>query len=814
MTAPTIQKALSGTAANTASAAVPYNYFGYTGANSLVILAIGVVAKDTTRVSVTDVTDTNTGMVYRKYTDKEFVSVNDGNLTNALACGLEIWWARGTISSDTGTITVNLDGTCDGIAVAGNVFTGSNVSVFDVGGIQTWTNTTPTATVNGIAHNTNTADTCIMWAAMSPSIPSGLGSYNNLDVTYGGSGSDNTTALGSTFNSFGWVWCLLSEKAYTSVQTGLAMDGTHSLYNQQGIAFAITADVPALNPDLTYANHNGSGDRRSTITITTNRADFFLNRDDGTSTVTGPLGDILPMLVDGAPTTTTLNNPAYPNPPYPFSFAINPSVTAGDWIKFQFDVAEKLQGFFSKGSADWNNGVGVWQWYGSNDDSTYILVGPEFTWNNDENNYPGPTNESYYLYYKLQMVSGTVSGSSYADAPIQTEFEFKLLSVGETPIEDGNYANLFGSDAREPGVVVVTTSIGGSNYSGYIGNLVSGSTGGSDTNNAIIFGNFTTNSNGQDITFAFPRPTAITEVTLYQSGGFNEGTYSWQWSDDGSTWADTGAVFTWDQVVTTFATGTRDAHLYWRMLGTVNQNYSAFPWLFEAQFKTVKNSDLEIGDRSSLITVTTTLTVNTGNIQSIVDGVFDSPTVTFNESTVSGKEIVFDFGSTSAVIVGVQCTISNNTDTYGDYQVQTWDDVGSAWVNISGATFTLQGVTPVNGNGQQSIAFTWTNTTSSKKLRFLGTGGTANDGGNSFHEFNFMVAGASPEHDITVEFTDEDGFDVEIPFPRVDFTDEDGFDATITAIPVTVVFKDDHGFTAVMVDHGKPYRVQVIVVTT
>jgi hypothetical protein len=716
-------------------------------------MQVCTISTNTTPVNVTSITDPN-GVTYTKLTERSFVTVADGRLTVALGCKNEIWIGRGSLGSTTGTVTVNLDATAGQLGVAGVPWTGASTAIIDTGGIETWQNDNPAATVNGVSHTTRTANTAIIWAGFAPSQPSGLGSYQALDVTFGGVTSDADTfnAGASGTSTTGWMWTNLSHKIYSSIQTGLAIAGTNSLFNQIGIVFAITADTPPADPNFTYLNHNGSGDRRGTITVTTNRADLFLNRDTGANA--GTSGVLLEMLIDGYPTATVNQNPATPSPTYPFSLAINPSTTAGDWIKFQFDVAEKVQGFFTKGSVDWNGGVGVWQWYGSNDDATYYALGVSFTWENDQNNFPAALNNNYYTYYKLQMVSGTVSGTGYTDAPIQTEFEFQLISVGETPTPGGSYANLFGSDHREPQGVVVTTNESGGNYAGFIGNLVSGSTGGSDTNNAVIFTSGGVTSNGKYIRFDFPRKTIVDEFTLWQSGGFDEGDFNFDASNDGSTWT-TLCNFTWDQVQTVVPTGNHtDAFLYYRMIGTnASKHWSVFPWLFEAQFSTQSYSPLEIGDRHSLITVTTTATVNTGTLQNVVNGDESSTDVTWNDSNVTGKDITFDFGATSIVVAGIQLIIANNSSVYGTWQAQTWD--GASWNNISGASFTIGGITPVTGGGIPIAAvYTWNNAVAATKFRLLGVSGTMNDGGNAWNEINFIVAAPVDNFMAAVEAPD------------------------------------------------------------
>ncbi len=141
-----------------------------------------------------------------------------------------------------------------------------------------------------------------------------------------------------------------------------------------------------------------------------------------------------------------------------------------------------------------------------------------------------------------------------------------------------SYTNPGGSGERA-GSVTVTTDIA---HSGPTSILIDGSS------TASGYYNYNNPIAGQFLRFDFGNGRVIDEATWYQSGGgYVQGVYKWQGSNDASSWTDIGSAFSLGssgaQVLTALA-GNTAPWRYYQLLGVSGDSSSA-AWLFEMEFK-------------------------------------------------------------------------------------------------------------------------------------------------------------------------------------------------------------------------------------
>jgi hypothetical protein len=256
----------------------------------------------------------------------------------------------------------------------------------------------------------------------------------------------------------------------------------------------ITIDHTKVATAGNYNNPLGKGDRTATITVTTNLS------VGGSGTVES--------LVNG---TESSDNVFYFNAQ---------SVTSSLYIKFnlgaQYLITEALH---FQSTTDTH---GVWQWQGSNDDSSYTNIGGTFTMggaiSQAQTSLNGNTTQ--YQYYRLQGVSGTTSSS-----PWIYEYEFKI-NANQT-----NFPVLISTTVAN----LATTGNGGhvQNANGY--DIILSST--SDGNYDIKFETETYNaSTGQIIYWAkLGNLSHTADTVLYLFYG-NSGVSTFQGGAWGAVW--------------------------------------------------------------------------------------------------------------------------------------------------------------------------------------------------------------------------------------------------------------------------------------
>jgi len=149
---------------------------------------------------------------------------------------------------------------------------------------------------------------------------------------------------------------------------------------------------------------------------------------------------------------------------------------------------------------------------------------------------------------------------------------------------------------------------------------------------------------------------------------------------------------------------------------SVNELYNATGDYYAGNFP-----DWETGNRSSLITVTTNVTLATGTIGLLVDGVIGATNLYFTNVSNVGKFIKFDF--LSAKIIVDAGWIQNDPRTQGTWKWQGSTN-DSTWVDL-GSSFTLG--TAENLVRQTFTAHLGSNTTAYRYYRLLGVGGNTSD---------------------------------------------------------------------------------------
>jgi hypothetical protein len=149
-----------------------------------------------------------------------------------------------------------------------------------------------------------------------------------------------------------------------------------------------------------YSNRGGSGNRGPIISATINGLVF-----SGTGTFD---------LIDGS----------YVNALFPNGTSLNGSTS---WIKFDFSVIGSIVIDEAKWYQLTGETQGTWKWQGSNDNSTWVDIGGEFTLGGTLQIHTTLNgNTTAYAYYRLLGMSGRLAGNG--DGAV-SEVEFKIDSA-------------------------------------------------------------------------------------------------------------------------------------------------------------------------------------------------------------------------------------------------------------------------------------------------------------------------------------------------------------------------------------------------
>lgn len=197
----------------------------------------------------------------------------------------------------------------------------------------------------------------------------------------------------------------------------------------------------------------------------------------------------------------------------------------------------------------------------------------------------------------------------------------------------------------------------------------------------------------------------IDEFKWYMSNAdttFALATYTFEGSDDDSSWTTIGASFNLaTSATTTIARTNSTGYRYYRIHTTAfNGNGGSGEWLREIEFKIEYLTPTTVpsvfstggkGNRSSVITATTDVSLSSGTIGTIVDGDYtdnSSHAIALNAGTTAGH-FLFDFGAgASGVItcVALRSPLAAG-NTHGTWKLQGSND-NSAFTDI-GSTFSL-----------------------------------------------------------------------------------------------------------------------------
>ncbi len=296
-----------------------------------------------------------------------------------------------------------------------------------------------------------------------------------------------------------------------------------------------------------YANSDGSGDRRTSI--------LTVLQNMGAITAT-------PIMIDGAQADT-------------FFWGASSTVILEYWFTSLKLIDE------AKWYQDNSSSHGTFKWQGSNDRSTWTDVGSTFTLGGSSTQTQTQLNGNTtpYIHYRLLQTAGTTSGS-----PWLREVEFKIDEAGTT-----TYAHAQGKGDRTG---TITQSSSGAGFSGTENHLINGAFANDlSWSNADVTGDW--------VRWDFGATVTLQQARWFQSTTNTHGIWKWQGSADGSSWSDVGGSFTlgtgstatvWpsgggatDVSVMGDLTANVTGYRYYRILG-VSGAASGSPSLHEVEF--------------------------------------------------------------------------------------------------------------------------------------------------------------------------------------------------------------------------------------
>lgn len=267
-----------------------------------------------------------------------------------------------------------------------------------------------------------------------------------------------------------------------------------------------------------------------------------------------------------------------------------------------------------------------------------------------------------------------------------------LLGMGggpSVPSRIGTWWDAF-SDGNRTGTITVSTTA--SISSGPINKLVDGSLA-----NSLFWSG---GQSGKEIKFDFGvgASVVIDGMAWTQDAGANHGSWELQGSNDDSSYSQVGSTIslgTAGQPTVYFNFTNTAGYRYYKLLQTSGTT-SGSPFLVETRFRCSTGgsarSGYESGDRTSVITVTTTAAVSAGtSITNLVDGdMSGSNSGWFVFGAVeSTREIKFDFGSGVTKTVTDFIWLQTSTQSHGTWVMEGSND-DSSYTGL-GSSFTLGG---------------------------------------------------------------------------------------------------------------------------
>lgn len=276
-----------------------------------------------------------------------------------------------------------------------------------------------------------------------------------------------------------------------------------------------------------------------------------------------------------------------------------------------------------------------------------------------------------------------------------------------------SYANAGGTGDRTALIFVTAKDLEFPSGAGIWDNLIDGGFGGNSTDSL-----WNSNDSGHIIYFDMRgvdsnAKQVINEFKWYQDTASSVGTYDLHgWDGNGWTLLKTGFTLGGATPFET-VTVTNTAGFYVYRLTQTGGTWSSSPWCQEIEFKIDSGAAMGAttsyantggaGDRQSLITVTTDITLASGTIAKLVDGSNGTSDLAFNGSQ-SGKYIKFDFGSGHSAIIDSFTWYQGNTSSHGHWIFQgsnddsTWDDLGTPFTLTGNISFGALEYTNPAGN--------------------------------------------------------------------------------------------------------------------
>lgn len=312
--------------------------------------------------------------------------------------------------------------------------------------------------------------------------------------------------------------------------------------------------IPAVSggaPVPSYSNPDGTGDRTSTVTATTDVS------------VTGSITNS----VDGVSGEANTTDAFYFNNATPF----------GKYIQWEFGEAK----YISEITWKQNNTTtqGTWRWQGSNDGVGWTDLSGEVQLNATTKVMALSTvSPNGYTKYRLSHVRGSVAATTW-----MYEVEFKIDTGTVLDISGvASYGNPGGVGDRSA-LITVTKDIG---TTGSISNSVNGVLSDEGSTNGWYFAGGA--NTGKWVKWEFNAAKHVEEITWYQNNSNNQGSWKWQGSNDDATWTDLSSTFALNatkNVVALDLIGASDTYTYYRMLGVGGNNIAVSTWMHEIEFK-------------------------------------------------------------------------------------------------------------------------------------------------------------------------------------------------------------------------------------
>lgn len=295
-------------------------------------------------------------------------------------------------------------------------------------------------------------------------------------------------------------------------------------------------------------------------------------------------------------------------------------------------------------------------------------------------------------------------------------FAVTVTDVVEAPPETSFY-NDGGSDNRTADITVTTTATmwGGS----AINNLIDGDFA-DDTNGSAVFDS---GQSTREVKFDFGVPKIIDGFRWYQNGATSQGTWVLEGSTDDTNWTQVGDAIELGAVEITQFTAVNETQYRYYKLRQTSGATSNGPFIRELEFEIADqalNEDVDAasyGDRTAIITPTTTAVLGSGTIANLIDGAWalnstDSVEIGGGQTL---REIVFDFAS-GKVVTGYRL-FQDRTEDHGTWVAEGSND-NTNWTGI-GSSFTL--------GGARVSKTTWANSTSYRYLKLRQTSGSTSN---------------------------------------------------------------------------------------